>query len=75
MVGGVLVPSDLLGLAHTSIRPPPLENVSRAVLPESSVGWYRWNTSATVKGGQTVKETLKLSEMAVFVAAGAILSS
>ena len=73
MVGGVLVPSDLLGLAHTSIRPPPLENVSRAVLPESSVGWYRWNTSATVKGGQTVKETLKLSEMAVFVAAGAIL--
>ena len=76
MVGGVLIPSDLLGLAHTNIRPPPLENVSRAVLPEtkaSSVGWYRWNTSTTVKGGQTVNESLGLSEMVVFVAAGAIL--
>ena len=71
MVGGVLIPSDL-GLAHTNLRPPPLENTSIAVLPGGS-SWYRWNTTTLVKGGQTIKETLQLSEMAVFIKAGAIL--
>jgi alpha-glucosidase len=42
------------------------------MLPASST-WYRWNTTESLKGGQTVSETLELSEMAVFVAAGAIL--
>ena len=71
MVGGVLIPSDL-GLAHTNERPPPLENISTAVLPASS-SFFRWNTTTLLKGGQTVKETLALSQMAVFVATGAIL--
>ena len=58
MVGGVLLPSDLLGLAHTNVRPPPLVNASRAVLPDlgpTSNGWFKWNTTAAVPGGQTVK--------------------
>lgn len=71
MVGSVLIPSSL-GLAHTTERPPSKENSSTAELPASST-WYRWNTTASLKGGQTVSETLELSQMAVFVAAGAIL--
>lgn len=68
-VGSVLIPSDL-GLAHTAQSPPPFENLSTAVLPASTT-WQRWNTTAAVSG--TIRETLALSEMAVFVAAGAIL--
>ena len=72
MVGEVLLPSDLLGLAHTSVRPPPLENASRAVLPvlesEGEAGqtlayWFKWNTTKAVAGGQTVRENLRLAEM------------
>jgi alpha-glucosidase len=82
MVGEVLLPSDLLGLAHTSVRPPPLENASRAVLPvlegsSSEEGgqawWFKWNTTTALAGGQTVRENLGLAEMSVFVKAGAIL--
>ena len=72
MVGGVLIPSDL-SLAHTNERPPPLENMSVAVLPGAETSWYRWNTTTARNGGQTVKETLALAEMAIFVKAGAIL--
>ena len=71
MVGGILIPSDL-GLAHTNIRPPPLENNSVAVLP-SSTEWFRFNTTTVLHGGQTVNETLALSEMSVFIRAGALL--
>ena len=71
MVGGVLIPSDL-GLAHTNIRPPPLENNSVAVLP-SSVEWFRFNSTTVLHGGQTVNETLALSQMSVFIRAGALL--
>ena len=76
MVGGVLLPSDLLGLAHTNVRPPPVVNASRAVLPDlgpTSNGWFKWNTTAAVPGGQTVRETLGLSEMSIYVKPGAIL--
>jgi alpha-glucosidase len=71
MVGSVLIPSDL-GLAHTVERPPSKENSSTAWLP-AQTSWYRWNTTTSEKGGQTISETLALSEMAVFVAPGAIL--
>jgi len=71
MVGGVLIPSEL-GLAHTHERPPPMENSSIAVLP-ASTSWYRWNTTSTEDGGQTVRETIGLSEMVVFVRMGALL--
>ena len=74
MVGGVLLPSDL-GLVHTNQmagKLPAFENVSVTILPAES-RWYRWNTTAALAGGQTIKETLGLAEMAVFVRAGAIL--
>jgi alpha-glucosidase len=73
MVGSTLIPSDL-GLAHTNLGSghPPLENSSTAILP-AGTSWYRWNQTAALKGGQTIKETLKLAEMAVFVRAGAVL--
>lgn len=78
MVGSVLIPSDL-GLAHTNLRVgsptgkhPPHENSSVAILP-AACRWYRWNTTTALKGGQTVKQTLQLAEMAVYVRAGAIL--
>jgi len=79
MVGGVLVPSDL-GLLHTNRRVqtpegarPPLENTSIAILPAAAALWFRFNTTDTFKGGQTVRETLRLAETATFVRAGAIL--
>jgi alpha-glucosidase (family GH31 glycosyl hydrolase) len=81
MVGSVLIPSDL-GLAHTNkVVPTPTgnlpakENTSTAILPTLEAGalWFRWNTTTTLAGGQTVKETLGLAEMAVFVRAGAVL--
>ena len=78
MVGGVLVPSDL-GLAHTSRRVqtpdgdrPPLENTSTAILPAATL-WFRFNTTTTFHGGQTVRQVLRLAEMAIYVRAGAIL--
>ena len=78
MVGSVLLPSDL-GLAHTNKGAdtptgllPAHENLSVAILPAAS-RWFRWNTTVALEGGQTIKETLGLAEMAVFVRAGAIL--
>ena len=72
MVGGVLIPSDL-GLAHTNARPPPLENNSIAHLSSACQHWYRWNTTETEEGGQTINETLGLAEIALFVREGALL--
>lgn len=72
MVGSVLIPSDL-GLAHTNVRPPPLENNSITHLPAACQHWYRWNTTTTEQGGQTLNETLGLAEMALFVREGALL--
>ena len=79
MVGFALIPSDL-GLAHTRVTvgtssgvKPHSENVSSAYLPGGGAQrWYRWNSTATLAGGQTVKETLALAEMAVFVRAGSL---
>jgi alpha-glucosidase (family GH31 glycosyl hydrolase) len=73
MVGSVLIPSDLGGLAHTNERPPPLENNSIVHLPRAGRHWYRWNSTVTEAGGQMINETLGLSEMAVFVREGALL--
>jgi alpha-glucosidase len=73
MVGSVLIPSDI-GLAHTNQvvdGQPAFENMSKAILPAAS-SWYRWNTTVAMKGGRTIKEVLKLSDMSVFVRAGAI---
>ena len=74
-MGGALLPSDLLALVHTHVTPPALENASRAALPALSSGrWFRWNSTTAVDGGQTVRETLGLAEMSLYVRAGAILT-
>ena len=74
MVGGVLAPANL-GLAHTNTRPPPLENVSTTYLAPLPGGarWFRWNSTAALDGGQTVRQTLALEEVALYVRGGAIL--
>ena len=74
MVGSVLAPADL-GLAHTNVRPPPLENLSTAYLAPLPGGarWFRWNSTVALDGGQTVRETLALEEVALYVRGGAIL--
>ena len=74
MVGGALAPGAL-GLAHTNTRPPPLENVSTTYLAPLPGGarWFRWNSTASLDGGQTVRQTLALEEVALYVRGGAIL--
>eukprot|EP00037_Helgoeca_nana_P028137 m.328386 g.328386 ORF g.328386 m.328386 type:complete len:195 (-) comp27692_c0_seq1:400-984(-) len=46
MVGSVLMPAEL-GLAHTSVSPPPDENASVVYLPHGRTSrWYRWSSDA-----------------------------
>ena len=60
---------------HTNARPPPLENLSTAYLAPLPGGarWFRWNSTVALDGGQTVRETLALEEVALYVRGGAIL--
>jgi alpha-glucosidase (family GH31 glycosyl hydrolase) len=82
MIGSALIPSDLVGLIHTSVKintssgmRPYQENVSLTYLPsgrKNNQHWYHWNTTVDLEGGQVVRATLALDEMAIFVRAGSI---
>lgn len=68
MVGGVLVPADV-STSHNTQG----ENATTVNLPPGKA-WYRWNTTASEAGNQTIAHTdVGLADMIVYVREGAIL--